>query len=506
MKSFVPVCLRVELPRSILVLLAFIVGCGRSTPTPAAEKVGGVAKAGSSDPLATSSEPGFDWPCFLGPDHNGVSKETGLIDTWPKDGPPLVWSKAVGEGHGAPSVLGQRLVLHHYRERQEVVQCFNALTGESLWTYKYPSSFRDPYGYNNGPRCSPILTPTLCYTFGAEGVLLCLKLDSGEVVWKRETQTDFTVPEGFFGVGSSPLLWGDKLIVMLGAQPNSGVVAFDAATGKTLWESVGKKTWDGSPTGWPNPKTYEWTGDEMVVSYSSPIPAVIHGQKHVFCLMRQGLVSVDPDTGAERFKYWFRSRVHESVNAASPVVLNDTVLISSEYRTGSALLKVLPDGKSFDVVWKNPRGLEAHWATPIHVDGAFFGFSGHYEPEGRMTCVDAATGKVNWESPGFDEPLDRYERTSEDDVVDRTTREALLYPIFGRGSLSMVDGKFIVMGERGGLMSLMRPNAEKRDEIVRCRAPKLGYPTWAAPVVSRGRLYLRSQEQLICLDLRRPKQ
>jgi len=500
MKPFVSLCLRVEIPRSLLVLLAFLVGCGRGTPAPAAD----LNAPAADDPLATSSEPGFDWPCFLGPDHDGVSKETGLIDAWPADGPPLVWSKAVGEGHGAPSILGQRLVLHHYHERKEVVECFNALTGESLWTHKYPSSFRDPYGYNNGPRCSPVLTPELCYTFGAEGVLLCLKLATGEVVWKRETQAEFSVPEGFFGVGASPLLWDGKLIVMVGGQPNSGVVAFDAVSGKTLWESVGQKTWDGVATGWPSPKTYEWTGDEMVVSYSSPIPAVIHGKKHVLCLMRHGLVSVDPDTGAERFKYWFRSRVHESVNAASPVVLDDTVLISSEYRTGSTLLKIKPDGNSFDVVWKNPRGLEAHWATPVHVGGAFFGFSGHYEPEGRMTCIDAATGKVNWESPGFDEPLDRYERTSQDDVVDRTTREALLYPIFGRGSLSMVDGKFIVMGERGGLMALMKPNAEKRDEISRCRAPKLGYPTWAAPVVARGRLYLRSQEQLICLDLRRP--
>ncbi len=501
-KSFVALSLRGAFPRWMLVFVAMLVGCGRATSTPAADPHAPAV----NDPLATSSEPGFDWPCFLGPDHDGVSKETNLLAEWPAEGPPLVWSKPVGEGHGAPSVLGQRLVLHHYSQREEIVECFHALTGESLWTHKYPSDFRDPYGYNNGPRCSPILTPQYCYTFGAKGVLLCLKLETGEVVWKRETQKDFTVPEGFFGVGSSPLLWGDKLIVMVGGQPNSGVVAFDARTGKTLWEAVGKSTWDGCETGWTNPKTYEWTGDEMVVSYSSPVPAEIHGQKHVFCLMRQGLVSLDPETGKERFHYWFRSRTHESVNAASPVVLGDTVMISSEYRTGSALLRVNPDGRSFEVVWKNPRGLETHWATAIHVDGAFYGFSGHYEPEGRMTCIDAKTGEVKWESPGFDGPLDDFERTSQDDVIDRRTGKSALYPVFGRGSLALVDGRFVVMGERGGLMSLMRPNAEKRDEINRCRAPKLGYPTWAAPVIARGRLYLRSQEWMICLDLRKPKQ
>ena len=242
----------------------------------------------------------------------------------------------------------------------------------------------------------------------------------------------------------------------------------------------------------------------MSVSYSSPVPAEIHGHKHVFCLMRQGLVSVDPDTGKERFHLWFRSRVHESVNAASPVVLGDSVLVSSEYRTGSVLLKVKPDGQSFETVWRNPRGLEAHWATAIHSGDAFFGFSGHYEPEGRMTCVDAATGAVKWESPGFEGPLDHYEQTSTDDFVDKRTRQPLPYPIFGRGSLTLVDGKLLVLGERGGLMALMKPNAEKRDEVARCRVPKLGYPTWAAPVISRGRLYLRSQDWMVCLDLRKP--
>src|SRR5690606_32306526 len=109
--------------------------------------------------------------------------------------------------------------------------------------------------------------------------------------------------------------------VLVGGQPNSGVVAFDADTGETLWESVGRQTWDGADTGVASDPKYEWTGEEMVVSYSSPIAATIHGKRHVLCLMRQGLVSVDPETGAENFHYWFMSRAYESVNAARPVVV-----------------------------------------------------------------------------------------------------------------------------------------------------------------------------------------
>jgi outer membrane protein assembly factor BamB len=498
--------------------LTFLLGCGSPVAdSPAADvsptkTTATTTSASPAKPVAevteliTSDEPGFDWSCFLGPHHNGVSDETGLLEAWPEEGPPLVWAKAVGEGHAAPSVIGRLLVLPHYGERQEIIECFDALTGESLWTYKYPSSFRDPYGYNNGPRSSAVLTPKYCYTLGAEGVLLCLNLTDGSLVWRRDTNKDFSVPDAFFGVGSSPLLDGDKLICMIGGQPEGGVVAFNALTGETLWQCVGKSTWDGIETGWPQEPKYEWTGEEWVTSYASPVPATIHGHRHVFCLMRHGLVSVDPETGKERFHYWFRSRTHESVNAACPVVLDDTVMISSEYRTGAAKLKVLPDGKSFEVLWRKQRGLETHFATAIHVDGTFYGFSGHYEPEGRLTCISAATGDVNWESPGFDGPLDRYEQINADDVVDRTTREKLMFPIFGRGALTMADGKFLVMAERGGTFSLMRPSPEKRDEIARCRVPHLGYPTWAAPVVSRGRVYIRSQEWLVCLDLRRPKQ
>jgi outer membrane protein assembly factor BamB len=492
--------------RAAVVIGIVVLICGGLSPLSPSEVLAADSREqqeATPDDLAVSNEPGEDWPCFLGSRHNGVSGETDLLESWPEAGPPVIWAKQVGEGHGAPSVIGRRLVLHHYGSRQEIVECFHALTGESLWTQKYPSNFRDPYGYNNGPRCSPILTQDRCYTFGAEGVLLCLNLSDGAIIWKRETGKDFTVPEAFFGVGSSPLLIDGKLIVMVGGQPNSGVVAFDAATGETLWQNIGQSTWDGVETGWPSPKVYSWTGEEMVTSYASPIPATIHGKKHVFCLMRQGLVSIDPDTGKERFHYWFRSRTHESVNAACPVVVDDTVMISSEYRTGAARLKVHADGSTFDTVWKTTRGLETHFSTAILVDDAFYGFSGHYEPEGRLTCIDANSGNIDWESPGFDEPLDRYMRISEDDVVDRTTREPLLYPVYGRGAMTLADGKFLVVAERGGTMALLRPNSTRRDEISRCRVPHLGYPTWAAPVVSRGRAYLRSQEWMVCLDLRK---
>ncbi|MFG0332789.1 MAG: PQQ-binding-like beta-propeller repeat protein [Maioricimonas sp. JB049] len=437
---------------------------------------------------------------FLGPTHDGISPETGLLKQWPPNGPPLLWEREVGTGYSAPSVRGNRLVLHHRIGREEIVECLRADNGDSLWEFRYPSRFVDPYGYNNGPRCSPLLTQTHCYTLGAEGKLCCLTLDDGGEVWSRNVKDEFNTPDGFFGVGATPVLEDGRLIVLAGGQPNSGVVAFDAATGETLWEAVGKETWDGAETGWPRPKQYEWTGEEMVVSYSSPVVATVHGRKILFCLMRQGLVALDPETGDELDHYWFRSRTYESVNAARPVVIGDTVFLSAAYQAGAALLRVAPETFQFEEVWRDPRGMGTHWSTAIFHDGHYFGFSGRHENEAELQCVEAKTGEQIWATSGWNRPLTDLRQTASGEIVDTQSGEVVPWPFYGRGAAILAEGKFIVLGERGTL-ALVEANAEKFVEISRCKAPRMHYPSWTAPVLSRGRLFLRCEDALVCLDL-----
>jgi outer membrane protein assembly factor BamB len=444
---------------------------------------------------------GEDWPEFLGPQGTGVSRETGLLDAWPPDGPPLVWARDVGAGYSAPSVHGNRLVVHHRQRDAEIVECLRADTGESLWSHAYPSQFTDPFGYNNGPRCTPLLTDGRCFTLGAEGKLVCVELASGQPVWTRDLKADFTIPEGFFGIGTTPILEGGRLIVLVGGQPNSGVVAFDPDTGKMLWEAVGRETWDGAPTGGPGRSEYEWTGEELVVSYSSPLAVTIHGKRHVLCLMRQGLVSVDPQTGAENFHYWFQSRAYESVNAARPVVVDDTIMLSAAYRVGSVLLRVAADGKSVDKAWSDARNLLTHWSTAIYHKGHYYGFSGRHEQEGELRCIDAATGKVVWASNGWERGLDAIMRSPDGTLVDADTKQPIPWPFYGRGSALLVEDRFVVLAERGTL-ALVEARADGWKEISRCAAPRMRYPCWAAPVLSRGRLYLRDEDSLVCLDLK----
>ncbi len=534
---------RIQLDRLLMVLLAawLIVahGCSSAKAQPKAVHSSATepvarAEAVDDEPAGraavddlVSSRPGEDWPQFLGPRETGVSGETGLLDVWPEDGPPMLWERKLGEGYAPPSVMGERLVVMHRPKRRslpdpdapdqppdveendtgssEIVECLNAQTGASLWKYEYPTNFTDPYGFNGGTRCSPVLTKTRCYTLGPQGKLLCLNLITGKKVWELDLTKQWEVPDHFFGFGCTPILYEGKLIVLVGGQPNSAVVAFDAESGKILWESGGKDTWNGVPATEAGNRPYKWTGEEMLVSYSTPIVATIHGKPHLLCLLRQGLASFDPNTGALNFRYWFRAKVHESVNAARPLVVDDQILLTAAYDVGAALLKVKPDGKAYDVVWRKPRGLACHWNTPIAIDGHVYGFSGRHEQESMLQCIELESSELAWESSGMVRPYEDYEQDPvTGKIKDRRTGKIVPPPIYGRGSLLLADGKFIVQAERG-MVTLVKPNTTKLEEISRTSYKQIGYPSWAAPILSRGRLYLRSDKHVICLDLLKPK-
>ncbi len=441
-----------------------------------------------------------DWPRFLGPNGNNTSAETGLIDRWSTNGLPVIWQKEIGSGYSAPSILGGKLVLHHRVADQEVVQCLVAGSGEALWHYQYRSDFTDPFGYNNGPRCTPLLTSNRCYTFGAEGRLCCLDLESGKLIWQRETTKDWSVPEPFFGVGSTPLLEEDRLIVMVGGQPNSAVVALDPGTGKTLWESGGQANWQGVPTtGWPGEAPYRWTGNEKMASYSSPVAASIQGRRNILCFTRQGLTSLNPTNGAVYFSRWFESPINESVNAMCPVVQGDLIFISAAYyRIGALLLRVKPDGQSLEEVWRSPKQpterdpetgqlvspvLEIHWSTPILYQGYLYAFSGRNEPDARFRCVQFATGKLMWTRD------------------ERWRPHSFSQPsVYGRASGILADGRLLVLGE-GGKLGLFALNPQRPEELCSWQVPQLHYPCWTAPVLCDKRLYLRSEDRLVCLDV-----
>lgn len=417
---------------------------------------------------------GQDWPKFLGPLGTSVSTEKGILAPWPKDGPRVLWHKAVGPGYGMPVVAKGKL--YHFDRNGKTLRltCLDARTGALLWDFDYPSIYKDSFGYNNGPRCSPLVDGEMVYTYGVEGMIHCLKADTGKVVWKFDPNKEFNVIQNFFGVGSTPVIEGNHLIVQVGGSPEgsiqrelfnqtlkpngTGVVAFDKLTGKVVYK----------------------IGDELA-SYASPVLATIHGRRYCFVFARGGLLAFEPISGKIDFHFPFRSEDVESVNASNPVVVGDKVLISECYGPGSALLRVKKEG-GYEVLRddskKIKKSLATHWMTPIFHDGYLYGSSGRHTAQADLRCIDFETGKLMWSEP-------------------RLTRSSLL----------MVDGHFICLGEDGTLR-LLKVNPKQYEEISavelkdpKTKQPLLEYPCWAAPILSHGLMYLRGEERLVCVEL-----
>jgi outer membrane protein assembly factor BamB len=435
----------------------------------------------SVPPSLWTRQQGEDWADFLGPGRDGKSAELGLRTPWPKEGPPVVWQREVGTGYGIGTVKDGR---YYHFDRHEIdgrnagvarLTCIHAETGDALWRFEYPTDYEDFYNYNNGPRCSPVVDESRIYLFGVEGMLHCCRLSDGKPIWRVDTSKEYGVHQNFFGVGSTPVVAGDLLICMIGGSPpgtpglresrgevegnGTGVVAFDKLTGEVRYSLT----------------------DELA-SYASPVLAEIAGRPWCFVFARGGLVAFDPRTGEVDFHYPWRARMLESVNASTPVVVGNEVLISECYQIGSSLLRVQPNG--FEVVWKDERrsrakSLRTHWNTPIHVDGYIYGCSGRNPRDADLRCVDWRTGEVTW------------------------TQRMIQC---GRTSLMYVDGHFVCLGEYGTLQ-LIKANPERceivSEVILRDAAGKslLDYPCWAAPILSHGLLYVRGRNRLVCLEI-----
>ena len=406
-----------------------------------------------------------DWPTFLGPASDGTSAETGIIKPWHKNGLKKVWECDLGLGYAAPVIADGKL--YHCDRFDDSIRLTarDAVTGKFLWKYEYPTAYEDMYGYDAGPRACPVVDGDRVYLYGPEGVLVCVST-AGKEVWKVETRKSYFFHQNFFGVGSVPLVDGDLLIVAVGGsekvprpddfrtvKPNgTALVAFDKKTG-----------------------VVKWTGGDELASYASPTIATLDGKRTGLYFERGGLLAFDPQTGKTEFRYPWRSKLLESVNASNPVVVGNKVLLTECYGPGAALLEVKA-GKAKDL-WNDKeketvdRSMAAHWNTPIHVNGFVYGSSGRHAEDADVRCIELATGDLKW----------RQKRTT-------------------RSSLTLVDGHFVCLSEFGEL-SLLKVNPEKYDAVSKYEVPELPYPCWAAPVVSNGLLYVRGKGKLVALEL-----
>ncbi len=425
-----------------------------------------------------------DWPWFLGNRHDGISREKPIINNWSSDGPPLIWEMNTGEGYGAPSIVGDRLV-HGYRRAGEIhIDCVHPENGKRWWRYSYPTQYKDRFGFNGGPRSSPVIAKGHVYLLGPAGWLHCLNLKTGSLVWKKNLSEIYKTKQSFFGVGTTPLFENGKLIINVGAPGGPCVVALDSTTGNEIWRA----------------------GNEWGPSYASPMPATFHGNRRVLVLTggdsdppTGGLLVIDPANGHVEFTYPFRSRKYESVVAASPIVFDSNIFITAAYKTGGVLIQVNPD-MTYEVKWKT-KTLGAHWATPIYHNGYVYGMDGGSRNKAAVVCIDANTGIRKWRNP--------LEWTR-----DMPTTASGIKPLkmsAFRGSFIRADDAYICLGEMGHLLRLELSPADSR--ITHRASVFTAQESFVAPVLSRGLLYISQTKankkaggsaRLLCLDLRGP--
>ena len=387
---------------------------------------------------------GQDWPQILGPNRNGIYTGPPIIPSFPRTGPTRLWIRDVGAGFAGPAVANDRLILFHRVNNRETVEAMEALTGKTIWTFDYATSYRDDFGFDEGPRAVPVISGGRVFTHGADGFLHGIDFATGKMLWSVDTRKVFDAPKGYFGVASSPVVDGERVLVNAGGS-KGGIVAFDAATGKTLWTA---------------------TNDEP--SYSAPVIADINGQHTGVFFTRTGLVAVEPSSGKVLYQYRWRSRQAASVNAATPIVTGDKIFLSASYSTGAVLLQVA--NNAVKPIWSGEESMSNHYSTSVLKDGYLYGFDGRQEFGQTLRCVELATGKVMWNVDGF-----------------------------GAGTLLIAGDTLVIMRESG---ELAFASASPKAFRLLSRAPLLKGVVRAYPALANGRYFVRNEHQLAAFDLR----
>jgi outer membrane protein assembly factor BamB len=384
------------------------------------------------------AKPG-DWPQWRGPNRDGVSGETGLLTSWPEEGPKLIWKQKAGIGYSSLAVAEGRVYTLIQDEDDEVLVCWNAKTGEELWRFHYPSKYEESHG--SGPRSTPTVDGDRIYTVGAHGIFHCLDALKGEPIWRHDLLEEFNAPLLQYGVTFSPLVEGDLVLTSPGGANGNSLAAFDKISGKLVWKKL-----------------------DDPAAYSSPVAATFGGIRQVIFFTQSGLVSISPRDGTLYWRYPWETKF--GCNIATPIVVGDYVFISTGYDKGCVLLEITKSGEaSFEAqpVYEHNQ-MRNHFSTSVRYKDALYGFD-----ESTLICMDFRTGKTLWEHKGLK-----------------------------KGSLLIADGHLIILGESGEVvLAEATPEAYRQIGSFQFSRNKC----WTVPVLAQGRLYLRDEEYIACYQL-----
>jgi outer membrane protein assembly factor BamB len=408
----------------------------------------------------------FDWPQWQGPDRNAVSKERGLLQSWPPGGPPLAWRVGdLGGGFSAPSIADGRIFGMSNRGSDEVVWARSETNGKELWMTRIGPAYRGqgmPQG-SEGPGSTPTVDGNRLYVVGDGGDLVCLKVEDGSIVWRKNFVTDFggTVPN--WAYRESPLVDGDKVICTPGG-PDATLAALDKLTGKTIWKSQVP----GSPG----------------AAYSSIIAIDFEGQRQYVQLTAKTLLGVVASDG--KFLWEYRKVANSyGINCSTPLYQNGLVFAASAYGAGGGLVKLSKDangGIKADEVYLSKQ-MQNHHGGLVVIDGALYGGNGG-NGTGYLVCLNFQTGEVLW---------------NEGDPDKRRVP---------KGSIAVADGRIYYRTDTEAArakdeMILIEPSRKEYIERGRFPVPDpSGVYSWSHPVIANGKLYIRDQSDLFCYDIK----
>ena len=391
-----------------------------------------------------------DWPQWRGPNRDGLSPETGLLEEWPAGGPKLVWQqKDIGEGYSTPAVVGDRIYVMGSRGMEdEFVAARTASDGREIWSTRVGK-----VGPNRGPqypgaRSTPTVDGELLYALGSDGDLVCLETASGKLRWNKNLREDFAGQPGNWAYAESPLVDGEIVLCTPGGK-EATLAALDKQTGDVVWKSS--------------------IADGDQAAYASAVIVNVDGKKEYVQFLQKGVVGVDAKTGKFLWRYE-RTAQGSPANIPSPLALDD-LIYSSTGRGGAGLVKLTAEGDDVRAEQVYYQGkLPTSIGGAVVVDGYLYGTTGQ-----GLVCAAFATGETKWQ--------------------DRS---------IGAASLCYADGRLYLHGENGDVaLVLAAPDAYRElGRFTPPDQPERGQAkAWAYPVVSNGRLYLRDQGSLWCYDV-----
>jgi outer membrane protein assembly factor BamB len=399
--------------------------------------------------LALSSA--ADWPQWRGPNRDGISQETGLLQEWPKDGPPLRWKRTdIGTGYSTPVVVGGKVYVQTTTDKEEFALCLDEKTGRDVWKTAIGTVGPNrglPY---LGTRSSPTVDGDRVYCLASAGELVCLGTD-GKLKWKKDLVKDLGGIVGTdmlsWAYSESVLVDGDRVICTPGGK-DAALAALNKMTGEVVWKC-------------------ELPASEGA-EYSSIMATEAGGVKQYITFLRKGLVGVDAKTG--KFLWQYGKNIDPGANIMTPVVYQDKVFAATS-RGGAALLELKAEaGKVEPKEVYFVKGLAVSIGGAVLIDGHLYGAS-----QGGLFCADFATGKEKW--------------------VEKAT---------GNASICYADGRLYVRSHVSGDVVLAEANPKEYVEKGRFKQPdRTKIQAWPHPVVVNGGLYLRDQDTLVCYEVKK---